>query len=89
MGLVLALFALLCLILAKWLGAINESINFRTTAKIGFWFVAGLVGALISLAFVVGFFARYRNANYGIEVPFNVLFIGAPSFCVLIRREME
>ncbi len=64
MGLILARCAFLCLIPAKWLGAIDESINFRTTARLGFWCLAGLVGALISLAFVVGIYAKYQNANW-------------------------
>ncbi len=54
MGLILAL-AHLCLIPAKWLGAINESINFRTTARLGFWCLAGLVGALIPLRLLLEF----------------------------------
>lgn len=82
MGLILVFFALLCLIPVKWFGAINESLDFRLTAKIGFWCLAGLVGTLTSIVFVIGFFARYQNAYYGIEVPFNVLFLGAPTFCI-------
>jgi hypothetical protein len=82
MGLILAFFALLYLIPVRWLGVINESLDFRLSAKIGFWCLAGLVGTLTSFAFVIGFFSIHQDAHYGIEVPVNVLFLGAPTFFI-------